>query len=102
MVEQPALALHAAAVTGERAVGSDHAMTGDNHANWIRSVGETDGPDREGTANFFSKLAVGERFAAGDRAEGFPDLALEWSSRGLHGEFVYCRKVSGEIALHRI
>ena len=35
VLQQPALALHAAAVAGEGSVRSDHAMAGNDHADWV-------------------------------------------------------------------
>ena len=43
MGQQPALALDAAAIAGERAIGADDAMAGDDDADGIVAIGMADG-----------------------------------------------------------
>lgn len=93
--EEPALAVDAAAVAGEGAVGADDAMAGDDDADRIRAIREADGADGFGAADALGELAVGDGRAAGDLAEGEPDFALEGSAKGGDGEGVD----GGEIAV---
>jgi hypothetical protein len=43
VIEQPTFTLQSSTVAGERTIGSDHAMTGHDDANWIGSIGKSYG-----------------------------------------------------------
>ena len=77
MVQEPAFALDTAAVAGERAVGADDSMAGDDDANRIGAVGEANRPYRGGTAEACGEMSIGNSGTARNLAQGDPDLALE-------------------------
>jgi hypothetical protein len=56
--QKPALAFDTAAVSGERTVGSDHSVTGDDNADGVRTVGEANCPDRGGPADLLGEFCV--------------------------------------------
>src|SRR5688572_18152374 len=80
MCEQPLLALDAAAVSGQRPVRSDHAMTRDDHRNRIRAVGRTDRTNRGRLADATRELAVRDRVAVRKLEQRVPDRQLKWCS----------------------
>lgn len=77
---------------GEGAVGADDAVAGDDDAGGIGGVGAADGASGGRRAELGGELAVGARFAEGNREEGGPDALLERSA--VKGE----RKVEGAAA----
>ena len=79
MIEQPAFAFDAAAVSGKGAIRSDHPVTRHDDSDGIGTVGESDSADRGGTADALGETAVGDRGSARYLAQGLPDLPLEWS-----------------------
>ena len=58
MFQKPALAFDAAAVSGERTVGSDHSVTRDDNADRVRTVGEANCPDSYGPADLLGEFCV--------------------------------------------
>src|ERR1700680_5041910 len=70
--EQPALAVDAAAIAGQGAVGTDDAVAGYDDADRVGAVGEADGPHRPRPADAPRELAIGNRRAAGDVAQRAP------------------------------
>ena len=98
VIEEPALALDAAAIAGEGAVGPDHAMTGDDHADGVGAVGQADSANGAGPADARGKLRVGDCGPARDLAEGAPYLALERSACGGDGKGVDGMEVAGKVA----
>jgi hypothetical protein len=77
VVEQPSLARKAAAEAGQGAVGADPAMTGDDEGGGFRAIGCADGTARSLTPELRGELAVADRRAGGNGAQGAPDFALE-------------------------
>src|SRR5579863_3186055 len=76
-VEQETLELEAAAVAGERAVGADDAVAGDDHGDRVAPVGAADGAACRGASDRLGDLGVGPGLAVGDGDQGLPDAALE-------------------------
>lgn len=101
VVEEPAFSFDAAAVASEGAVGSDDAVAGDDDGDGVRSVGEADGADGGGAADGGGELAVGGCGAAGNIAQGLPDLALEGSAGCGNGEMVDGVEFAGEVTRYR-
>src|ERR1700686_4050352 len=99
MLEQPALALDAAAIAGQRAVGTDDAVAGYDDADRVGAVGEADGPHRPRPADTPRELAIGDRRAARDVAQRAPHRALERRAGGLHRHIVDGREIAGEIGV---
>ena len=77
MAQQPTLALDAAAVAGERAVGADHPMAGHDQADRVGAVGQAHRPNRRRLADALREAAVAECRAGRDVAQGLPNRALE-------------------------
>lgn len=98
MLQEPALALHAAAVAGEGAVGSDDAVARDNDADGVGAVGQSYRPDCGGAADSFGEFGVGERGTVGDFSQRAPYLALEGGACCLHGQIVDDGEIAGEVA----
>src|SRR5205823_3143953 len=82
MSQQPALALDAAAIAGQRAVAADDAVAGDDDADGIVAIGMADGAHGRLAPDALGERAIGKRPAAGDLAQGLPDLALEGRAAG--------------------
>ena len=95
--EEPALAVKAATVAGERTVGADDAMAGDDDADGIRAVRETDRPDCFWAADTPCEFAVGDGGAEGDLPERLPYLTLEGCPVGFCGQAVDGGEIAGEI-----
>src|SRR5690606_41115794 len=76
-VQQPLLALQAAAVAGEAAGGADDPVAGDDDAAGVAAVGEADGAGRLGAAEGVGEPSVGTGLAVGDARQRVPDAALE-------------------------
>jgi len=77
VVEQPALAGQAAAVAGERAVGADHAVAGDDDADRVAAVGQAHGAGGCGTAELLGERAVRRGGAVGNCLQRLPHLLVE-------------------------
>ena len=75
MREQPALAVDAAAIAGQRSIGTNETVTGNDHADRIGAVGVPDGADRLG--DFQPR---GERTVIADRVAA--DGASPTKTRG--------------------
>src|SRR5688572_7818415 len=101
VLEQPALALEPAAVTGQRAVGSDEAMAGNHQADWIRAVREAHRADRQRTLQPVRHAPVAERRSRGNCAQRAPHVALERRAAGLDGNLVDGLQFAREIAAQR-
>ena len=98
MVQEPALAFDATAVSSEGAVGADNAVAGENDCDGIGSIGRADRADGSGMADLLGEFAVGDGGAAGDGAEGLPDFALKGGAGGFDGEIVDGVEFSAEVA----
>src|SRR6201981_2825159 len=72
MIEQPFLAPQTAAVSAERAVGSNHAMTWNDDANHVRSIGATNCATRVFIAEAPGHPRIGTRFANWNRLQDLP------------------------------
>src|SRR5262249_44143519 len=80
VVEQPFLAFEAPAVAGERPVGADHAMTGNNDRNRVPPVGKADGARSRRLPDAARQLAVRDRFTEGNLAQLLPHFFLKCRS----------------------
>src|SRR4051794_11674503 len=76
-IEQGALAFQAASVAGERPVGADDAVAGDDDGDRVAAIGGADRARGPGALDALGELAVADRLAVGDRAQRLPDLLLE-------------------------
>src|SRR4051795_3982961 len=77
-LEQGLLALDAAGVAGQRAVGTDHAVARDDDRDRVAAVGQADGArGGVGLAEPPRDLAVRRGVAVADREQLAPDRALE-------------------------
>src|SRR5258708_17326826 len=75
VLEQPLLAIEAAAIPREPAVRADHPVARDDHGDRIGTVGRADGPDRGGIADALRQLRIRD-CGAGGRPAGRPPDAL--------------------------
>src|SRR3954466_7891390 len=80
--EQPALALDAAAVADQLAVGANHPVAGDHDADRVRAIGQADRAHRRWAADRARDVTVGSAFSARDPAQRAPDRALERGAGG--------------------
>src|SRR6266566_7792651 len=97
MFKKPSLAFHAAAVAGEGAVRADDAVTGNDDANGIGAIGETDCPDGGGAADAFGEFAIGDGGAERNLSQSLPNLTLKGRAVGFYGQVVDRGKGSGEV-----
>src|SRR5215472_5192950 len=98
MLEQPALAREAAAISRERAVGADDAMARDDDADGIAAIGAADGANGAGTAEARSERAIAQRRARRDGGEPGPDAPLKRRAGGAPGDRREARDIAVEIA----
>ena len=77
MIEQPAFALHAAAVACEVTVGADEAMAGDDDTERVGRVGVADRARRLRPSNFSCEAGIGDRASGLDLPQRSPDLFLK-------------------------
>lgn len=100
MLQEPALALQSAAVAGERAICSDHAMAGDDDADGVGAVRETNGSDGVGPVDLAGQLSIRDRGALGDLPQFLPDAALEFRAARLGWDLVDRIDIAREVAIH--
>src|SRR2546426_10442660 len=86
VLEQPALAVQAAAEAGQLAARADHAVAGDDDRDGVLAVGRTDRARGADVAEATSQLAVAHRRAVGDGAQGAPDAPLKRRTRRVQGK----------------
>src|ERR1700681_4659041 len=77
VIEQPFLAPQSAAVTAERAIGANDAMTGDDNANHVGPVGTSDRAARGRNSQTLGHPGIRARFADWNRPENFPGSHLK-------------------------
>ncbi len=65
--KQPLLAVEAAAIAGQRAVGADDAVAGDDNADRVGTVGSTRGTDCGWFADALRQIGIGNGLASGMR-----------------------------------
>src|SRR2546426_4624735 len=87
VLQQPTLAVQAAAEAGQLAARADHAVAGDDDRDGVLAVRCPDRTRRSDVAQAARQLAVAHGRAVGDGAEGVPHLALEIGPRGVEGQF---------------
>src|SRR5262245_9394602 len=69
MIEQPALAIEPAAVAGQRAVGADHAMAGNDNGNRISPIGGADRPAGLGLPDAARQVGIADCRSKRDATE---------------------------------
>src|ERR1700694_3310145 len=77
VLEQPLLAPQPAAVPGQRAVGADHAVAGNDKAQPVVAVGAADHAHRGPATDRRSDIGVGARRSGRDGQERIPYRTLE-------------------------
>src|SRR4051794_35025456 len=77
MLQQPFLAVDAAAVTGQRAIHADHAMAGYDDTDRVQAIGGPGRAHRLRPAAAGGELGIGPGLTRADLAQSSPDLALE-------------------------
>src|SRR5699024_4290601 len=83
MLQQPALALYAAAIANQISVGSNHAMAGDDDRDWILAVGTTHSTHLFSIAQHLSHLSITGCLSIGDVAKLLPDRLLKVCALGI-------------------
>src|SRR5487761_195854 len=101
MCEQPAFAFKAAAIAGQRTVGTDHTVARNHDRNGIGAISETHGPNGFRPPEPHREFAVTDRPSGRNSAQRRPDLALKRGPRRFHAEVVDGRYVTREISFKR-
>src|ERR1041385_2191038 len=101
MVKQPFLVCQATAITRERAVRADDAMTGHDDGDGIRSVGSADSTTRSGATYSRSEPPVTDRGAGRNCSQFAPNLTLKWRVPGRNPHRCERLKIAIEIGLER-
>lgn len=86
MLQQPAFGLESSCITGQAAICTNNAMTGDDQGQGIVFVGQTDSPASALFTKAYGYFSVGGRLAIGDRADTFPDFLLKGTSFRFQGQ----------------
>src|SRR5438094_4447592 len=102
MAQEPGLAVKAAAIADERAVGADHAVTGYDDGNGVMVVGKTDGACTVLVADPLGNVAIGGGGPAWDAPELGPNSHLEWGALGLGWNIFDRGNIAGEIGAQAI
>ncbi len=102
MFQQPPLAFQTSAVTGQRSVRSDDAMTRHDNPNRIETIRETDGSHSFGPSDLLGKLSVRNGGTPGNVPQFLPDTALKGCAGRFDGYIVDRSKVTREVAVDRI
>jgi len=97
VIDQPPLALQPSSVAGERTVGSYHAMTGDDDADRIGSIGQSYGAHGRRFSQSKSEFAVANGLSCRDGTQRLPDVLLEGGSLRGYGEGIDSLNISIEI-----
>ena len=100
--EEPAFAFDSSSVTRERAVSSDHPMTGDDDRDGICAIGQAYGSDGFGTTDASGDVRIGASLSSRDCLECAPNIALKYCALGGGGQLVEASGVSIEVALQLI
>ncbi len=98
VVEQPALARKAAAITGQRTVAADDAMTRHDNGDRVGAVREADGARRGRLAESGRERAVARGGSGGDLPQSGPDGILERRAGGTGRKRVDGSEVAVEIS----
>ena len=99
MIQQPALAIEPAAVSSERSVAADDAVTRQDDSDGIGAIGSADGADGCGRANFPCQIRIRRGRTGGNRSQRLPHALLEISAVQLDLDFVETCEISGKVAL---
>jgi hypothetical protein len=98
MVQQPTLSFDSSAVTGQRTIRPNDAMTGNDHAHWIRTVSEPYGSHSRGLADLLRQIPITNRRSTGNLSERAPDCTLERRTGGFYWQAIKRGKISRKIA----
>jgi hypothetical protein len=77
MGQQPFFAIETAAEAGQRAVGTDHPMTGNDDSDRIAAIREADGPRSVGIVQALGELSVAARLTERNFCQFAPDALLK-------------------------
>ena len=88
--QEPSLAFHAAAVSGEGTVSADDAVTGNDDSYGIGAIRKTDRPDCGWAADAIGKFAVGDGGAERNLSQSLPYLTLKGRAVGFDGQVIDC------------
>src|SRR5207244_1712978 len=96
VLEQPTLAVEAAAVARQLPARSHHTVAGDDYRDRVLAVGRPNGARGAHIAQAASQVAVAHGRAVGDGAEGVPHAPLERRARGVEWQ-IEGRSSPGEV-----
>src|SRR5262249_26449421 len=99
VIQQPRLAIEAAAVAGEVSGRADDAMTRDDDRDWIRAVGGACGARGTGRSERLRDGAIAGRLAGGDARQRLPHPFLEWRAAHVERDIADLRALAGEISV---
>src|SRR3984893_13252535 len=91
VIEQPTFSRYPAAISGQRPVRADDAMTRHDYAHGVRPIGESHSSDSLGTLEPSCQRGVTERLSHWNLAECRPHATLKDRSAGFHQYPVDCR-----------
>jgi hypothetical protein len=95
--QEPSLAFHAAAITGEGTVRANDAVTGNDDSNGIGAIRQTDCPDCGWAADAIGEFGVRDGGAERNLSQRLPYLTLKGRAVGFDGQVVDCGQVSGKV-----
>ena len=96
MLEQPALARQASAVSREGAVRADHAMAGHDDADGIERVGARNRANGIGDTQALCQRPVAHNLPRHDPTQFRPDFALELRPAAVRRDIVGSVGISGD------
>ena len=77
-------------------------MTGDDNGDGIGSIGGSHGAHCVGMSDGLGKLSIRGGGAAGNLAQGAPDVALERRAGSADGDLVNCAEFAGEVFCNQV
>jgi len=101
MLEEPALPLDTAAISGQGTIRANHPMARHNHTHRIRSIRQPNRSNRTRPSDPFRKLPIGNRSAAGNLSQCPPHLALKIRTHRLYRQFINRIKLARKISPYR-
>src|SRR5207247_6731732 len=105
VIKQPLLAPQSAAVTAQRAISANNAMTWDSDANHVGAVGTTNGSTRVFISELLRHPRIRTRLAHRNRTQNPPSPQLkvrpDWRQRNVELQLP-ARKIIGKLRTKRL
>src|SRR5580693_9309270 len=96
MTQQPFLALDAPAKAGQRTIGADDPMTGNDDGDWIAAIRQPNRPRSIGIVQAFGELPVAARFAERYFCQLAPNALLKFGARHAQRQIEFAA-LTGEV-----